>query len=136
MAAMATTCDIPEEVVAEFRKMKMSKSKTNNALVLTINTKELRVEVGETLNNFTWEALQEELPDSTPRFLAISYCWNMGEDRVSYPLVFIYYAPREFWCWPVWVLPSSFLFAFARVFHQDQHAVCIHQDQPGQGAGA
>lgn len=36
-AAMAETCSVPEEVVAAFNKLKMSKSKTNNVLIMKIN---------------------------------------------------------------------------------------------------
>ncbi len=90
----SSTCEIPAAVVDTFRTMKMSKSKTNNALLLKINAKTLEVELDEQLDNFTWPQLQDALPESTPRYLALSYAWNMGDDRVSYPLVFIYYAPE------------------------------------------
>ena len=43
--------------------------------------------------NIDWEALREDLPDSVPRFIVMSYEWKMELDRVSYPLVFLYYSP-------------------------------------------
>jgi hypothetical protein len=99
---MATTCDVPDEVVAAFHKLKMSKSRTNNVLVMKINPKALVVEIEDEMTDFNFAQLVEDLPESTPRYLAISYCWKMGDDRVSYPLVFVYYAPGEYMA--VWLL--------------------------------
>ena len=36
----------------------------------------------------------KDLPESVPRFVVLSYEWKMENDRVSYPLVFIYYGPE------------------------------------------
>lgn len=90
---MSETCELPEELKAEFRKFKLSKSRTTNAMVFKINVKGLFVEVDEVLEGVNWSQLREDLPESTPRFIVLSYEWKMEHDRVSYPLVFLYYCP-------------------------------------------
>ena len=37
--------------------------------------------------------LQEELPESQPRFVAYSYCYSHGDGRTSYPLCFFFVSP-------------------------------------------
>lgn len=90
---MAETCEIPDDVVAAFRKFKLSKSRTTNVMSFKINVKTLQVEVEDTLEAVDWEQLREDLPESVPRYIVMSYKWDMGDDRVSFPLVFLYYAP-------------------------------------------
>jgi hypothetical protein len=52
------------------------------------------VEVDEETTDVSFERLREDLPESVPRFLCLSYPWKLDNDRVSYPLVFVYYAPE------------------------------------------
>jgi len=93
-----TTCDIPDAVVAAFKKHKLSR-KENWAYVMKISLEKLTVEedfLEENITNFT-EFVQERLPDSTPRFVAYSgkYVHPQGpqQGRITYPLLFIYYCP-------------------------------------------
>lgn len=91
---MSQTADIGDEIVAAFRKFKLSKSKTTNVMIFKINVKELKVEVEDTVEGVNFDNLREDLPVSTPRFIVMSYEWKMEDDRVSYPLIFLYYSPE------------------------------------------
>ncbi|KAJ3042256.1 hypothetical protein HDV00_007622 [Rhizophlyctis rosea] len=87
------TCDVPEDVVEALKKFRFRKSKSNAALVIKIDTKDLRVVIDETLEDTTIEEVAETLPDSTPRYIVLSYELKHKDGRVSYPLVGIYYNP-------------------------------------------
>lgn len=39
------------------------------------------------------EAIVDALPETTPRYLVLSYPWTHGDGRVSYPLIVLYYCP-------------------------------------------
>ena len=40
------------------------------------------------------EDLEAELPTHEPRYIALSYCYNHDDGRISYPLVFIFVSPQ------------------------------------------
>ena len=88
------TCEIGDDIVAEFKKFKLSKSRKTNVIIFKINVKELVVETEEVLEGADWEQLVEDLPESVPRYMAVSYEWKMKDDRISYPLIFVYYSPE------------------------------------------
>ncbi|KAJ3052008.1 hypothetical protein HK097_006987 [Rhizophlyctis rosea] len=115
MSAQNTT-DVPEEVVEELKvrnhsraifkpdankqlhisliqKFRFRKSKSNAAIILKIDVKDLKVVVEEILEDTTIEDVAEALPDSTPRYIVLSYELKHKDGRVSYPLVGIYYNP-------------------------------------------
>ena len=62
-------------------------------MILKINAKELIVEVDEILEDVDIEDIMEELPEATPRFIVLSYKWELELDRVSYPLIYLFYCP-------------------------------------------
>ena len=72
----------------EFRKFKLSKSKTTNVISYKINVKELKVEVEDVQEGVDWDVLREDLPESVPRFIIMSYEWKMELDRVGKPFFF------------------------------------------------
>lgn len=47
------------------------------------------------LDPTTWEDLQDELPDTMPRYIVLSFELKHKDGRVSYPLVFVYYVPES-----------------------------------------
>jgi hypothetical protein len=63
--------------------------------MLKINTNELSVVLDQYLQDIKIEDLQEELPDSTPRYLIISYELKHKDGRISYPLCGVYYNPSN-----------------------------------------
>jgi len=94
MSTASNTCEIPEEIKEVFRKFKLS-NKENAAIIMKINKDKLLVEIEESIDNCSVEMLQNSLPESAPRYLAYSYKYSHPDGRVSFPLVFIYYCPRE-----------------------------------------
>jgi len=91
-----TTCDVPEELVAQFKKdFKLSK-KFNRAMILRINKETLKVELEKIVEDIpTLDELQDELPESAPRFVVYSLEYTADDGRKSYPLVFIFYCPKQ-----------------------------------------
>lgn len=67
------------------------KEKTNAALLLKIDPKELLVIIDDFLENIDVPSLSEALPETSPRFMVISYELKHRDGRISYPLTGIYY---------------------------------------------
>ncbi|KAJ3326331.1 hypothetical protein HDV06_000207 [Boothiomyces sp. JEL0866] len=85
------TCQISNDVKDQF---KVRKDKSNAALILKIDVNELLVVVDSYLEGINMSELSEELPDSTPRFVVISFELKHKDGRISYPLTGIYYHPE------------------------------------------
>ncbi|EGF84059.1 hypothetical protein BATDEDRAFT_21747 [Batrachochytrium dendrobatidis JAM81] len=69
------------------------KAKSNAALILKIDIQSLTVIKDQFFDDAALADIAEELPDSTPRFLVVSYEMKHRDGRISYPLVGIYYNP-------------------------------------------
>jgi len=94
MSTASNTCEIPAEGKEEGKKIKLSK-KTSYALILKINKEKLQVEIEDTLENQTIEDIANSLPDSAPRYILYSYEHKHPDGRISMPLVFFFYCPRD-----------------------------------------
>lgn len=63
-------------------------------MTFKINVKKLEVEVDEVQENIDFEEVREEtLPESSPLYLVFSFKMQHENDRVSFPLVFLFYCP-------------------------------------------
>jgi len=87
------TCEIPEEVMAEYKKFKTARSQTTDVMFLKINVKQLRVEIEDVMTDVNLEDIPEELPECVPRFLVINYRQTHADGRLSFPLVFVFFCP-------------------------------------------
>eukprot|EP01097_Dermamoeba_algensis_P001802 TRINITY_DN168_c0_g1_i5.p2 TRINITY_DN168_c0_g1~~TRINITY_DN168_c0_g1_i5.p2 ORF type:complete len:164 (+),score=32.68 TRINITY_DN168_c0_g1_i5:25-516(+) len=87
------TCTIAEEVKAGFKKFKTSKSTNTTAFIMKVNREKLEIEIDYTDDNCSLEKIVDNLPESAPRYIVISYKYSHKDGRVSYPIVFIYYCP-------------------------------------------
>jgi len=94
MSTASNTCEIPAEVKEAGKKFKLSK-KTSYALIMKINKEKLIVEVEDTLEDQSISDIANTLPDSAPRYILYSYQHKHPDGRVSIPLVFIFYCPRD-----------------------------------------
>jgi len=94
MSTASNTCEIPQEVKDAGKKFKLSK-KTSYALILKINKEKLEVQIEDTLEDQTIDNIASSLPDSAPRYILYSYNHKHPDGRVSMPLVFIFYCPRD-----------------------------------------
>eukprot|EP01100_Stratorugosa_tubuloviscum_P015039 TRINITY_DN8431_c0_g1_i1.p1 TRINITY_DN8431_c0_g1~~TRINITY_DN8431_c0_g1_i1.p1 ORF type:complete len:170 (+),score=79.16 TRINITY_DN8431_c0_g1_i1:50-511(+) len=86
------TCSIPEPLIAKFKKFRMSQTSANSGYIIKINNDSLDVEIDQELSG-SIEDLAQELPESAPRFLAYVYRQVHADERVSFPLIFIFYCP-------------------------------------------
>ncbi|KAI0006002.1 glia maturation factor beta [Russula compacta] len=90
---MSHTVDIPQELKDSIRKFRFTRHKGNAALVVKINKEKLIMEEVERLDNISPEELAEELPESSPRYVVLSYNLEHTDGRTSSPLVLINWAP-------------------------------------------
>lgn len=51
--------------------------------------------VDELLDEITVDDLQEQLPGHQPRYIVYSYKMVHADNRISYPMCFIFYTPRD-----------------------------------------
>lgn len=57
------------------------------------------VVLDETHDDITVDDLREELPGHQPRYIVYSYKMEHEDKRVSYPICFIFYTPRDSQVW-------------------------------------
>ncbi|KAL5279899.1 GMFG family protein [Megaselia abdita] len=88
-------CDISLELKEELRKFRFRKSSTNSALILKIDREKQIVILDEFLDDISVEELQETLPGHQPRYVIYTYKMIHEDGRISYPMCFIYYTPRD-----------------------------------------
>lgn len=62
-------------------------------MVLKINVKKLLVELDEVKEDINFEEVAEDLPEAVPQYLIFSFKMQHAHDRVSFPLVFLFYCP-------------------------------------------
>ena len=85
------TCTLSSEVKDLFQKIRFTKEKSNSCLILKIDTAKLSVILDKLIENCDLDTLGDELPESSPRYLVISFKLEHKDGRVSYPLVGLYY---------------------------------------------
>jgi len=88
-------CDITQEVKDELRKFRFAKNNESSALILKVDREKQIIVVDEYLEEVSVEELQEQLPSHQPRFIVYSYKMVHEDDRISYPMCFIFYTPRD-----------------------------------------
>ncbi|KAJ3149531.1 DNA topoisomerase 1 [Geranomyces michiganensis] len=86
------TCDVPEDVQAAVKTFRFRKSKTTAALIFKIDVEALKVVLDEEVEGSA-EDVAASLPDTTPRFLVVSFELKHKDGRISYPLFGLYYNP-------------------------------------------
>ncbi|KAH8352302.1 hypothetical protein KR084_003371, partial [Drosophila pseudotakahashii] len=88
-------CDISNEVLEELKKFRFSKSKTNAALILKVDREKQTVVLDEFIDDISVDDLREQLPGHHPRYVIYTYKMVHDDQRVSYPMCFIFYTPRD-----------------------------------------
>ncbi|KAK1145997.1 hypothetical protein N8T08_003645 [Aspergillus melleus] len=83
------------ETKEQLRKFRLgtSRAKDPKAIIYTIDSKnqEIRPEDGEVYTKM--EDLVDELPESSPRFILLSYPLTLASGRLAVPYVLLYYLP-------------------------------------------
>jgi len=90
---MSQTVDIPQELKDSIRKFRLTRHKGNAALVVKINKQKLIMEQVERFDDISLEDLADELPESSPRYVVLSYNLIHKDGRISSPLVIINWIP-------------------------------------------
>ncbi|KAL2373975.1 GMF family protein [Blastomyces gilchristii SLH14081] len=85
------------ETKEKLRKFRLgtSRAKDPQAIIYTIDSKsqEVRPADDEVYNKM--EDVADELPDSSPRFILLSYPLTLSSGRLSVPYVLLYYLPEN-----------------------------------------
>ncbi|KAF9369071.1 hypothetical protein CPB97_003939 [Podila verticillata] len=91
---MSTTCDIDPKLLEKIEAFRFSKrSQGSSVIVCKINKDKLLIEMDSEEDAIGLEELAEELPESIPRYIILSYELKHDDGRVSFPLVFLFYCP-------------------------------------------
>ncbi|KAL4889452.1 glial factor naturation factor [Aspergillus ambiguus] len=85
------------ETKEKLRKFRLgtSRAKDPQAIIYIIDkeTQEIRPEDGEVYSKM--EDLADELPESSPRFILLSYPLTLASGRLTVPYVLLYYLPEN-----------------------------------------
>ncbi|XP_063975655.1 glia maturation factor beta [Diachasmimorpha longicaudata] len=90
-----STCDIEDEVRKSIKDFRFRKSQKNAALILKVNRQEQKVCLDEIIEDTQIEDLQEIIPSHEPRYIVYSYKMEHKDGRISFPMCFIFYTPRD-----------------------------------------
>ncbi|CAO1339433.1 unnamed protein product [Diamesa hyperborea] len=88
-------CEISQEVKDEIRKFRFAKNTESSCLILKVDRKSQRIVMDEYLENISIEELQEQLIPHQPRYIVYSYKMMHEDGRISYPMCFIFFTPRD-----------------------------------------
>ncbi|CAD7080058.1 unnamed protein product [Hermetia illucens] len=88
-------CDITDAVRDEIKKFRFSKNNDNAALILKVDRDKQIIVVDEYLEDVSIADLQELLPGHQPRYIVYTYRMVHDDSRVSHPMCFIFYTPRD-----------------------------------------
>ncbi|XP_066143554.1 glia maturation factor [Euwallacea fornicatus] len=95
MSGSVNICEITEDVRQALRDFRFRKYKDTAALVLKVDREKQLIVIDEYLDDTNIESLQESLPGHQPRFVILSYKQEHKDGRISYPLCFIFFTPRD-----------------------------------------
>lgn len=93
---MSSLYTFPTETTQKLRKFRLSGSRSDDvsAQIYKIDPKSYQVLYEEPDDEIdSLEALAEELPDNTPRFVVINYPYKSDDGRPLCPLVMVYSRP-------------------------------------------
>ncbi|EAL66157.1 hypothetical protein DDB_G0282595 [Dictyostelium discoideum AX4] len=88
------TCTLPDEYFEEFKALKKERSPKNTAMVFMIDKSKHEFKIEETFVDISLEKLQEELSNTSPRYIVYVYKHTHPDGRQSFPMVFIYFMPK------------------------------------------
>ncbi|XP_065163689.1 glia maturation factor beta [Atheta coriaria] len=88
-------CAVTDEIKLMLKDFRFRKDHNTAALILKVDREKQLIVLDEKLEDITIDELQESLPSHQPRYVILSYKQEHKDGRVSYPLCFIYYTPRD-----------------------------------------
>lgn len=87
------TCTVPQPTLDSLSKIRFNHT-VDSCLVLKIDKATLEILEDFTQSPLDIEQLADELPESSPRFLIVSFTQKHSDGRTSTPLVGVYYHPK------------------------------------------
>ncbi|XP_015594336.1 glia maturation factor beta [Cephus cinctus] len=88
-------CDIGDDVKDALKAFRFRKSQKNAALILKVNKEKQRICIDEQIEDIEIDQLQDCIPAHQPRYIVYSYRMKHQDGRISYPMCFIFYTPRD-----------------------------------------
>ena len=88
-------CSIGEDVKKTLEQFRFRKEKDTTALILKVDREKQQILIDCVMEDTDIQDIQEALPSHQPRYIIISYRRNHSDGRVSFPLCFIFYTPRD-----------------------------------------
>ncbi|GLV48663.1 Glia maturation factor [Carabus blaptoides fortunei] len=95
MSGNVKVCDISNEAKEAIKKFRFRKNEHNAALILKVDREAHSICIDELIEEVTLDELQEQLPGHQPRYIIYSFRHEHGDGRISYPLCFIFFTPRD-----------------------------------------
>ncbi|KAL1512501.1 hypothetical protein ABEB36_002084 [Hypothenemus hampei] len=95
MSGNVNICEVTEDVKQALKEFRFRKEKNTAALILKVDREKQQIIIDEQLEDTSIDSLQENLPSHQPRFVILSYKQEHRDGRVSYPLCFIFFTPRD-----------------------------------------
>ncbi|CAG9863271.1 unnamed protein product [Phyllotreta striolata] len=88
-------CSVTPEVKQALKDFRFRKGNDTAALVLKVDREKQEIIVDEKFEDISVDQLQESLPSHQPRYVVLSYRQAHKDGRVSFPLCFIFFTPRD-----------------------------------------
>lgn len=93
MGENLVVCDVRDDLLQKLKAFRFRKETTNAAIIMKIDKDKHEVILEEEFEDISVEDLKDELPERQPRFIVYSYKYVHDDNRVSYPLCFIFSSP-------------------------------------------
>ncbi|KAF6773694.1 hypothetical protein AHF37_06806 [Paragonimus kellicotti] len=86
---------VADESVEILKQFKFRKSKTNDVLIMKIDSKSLMVQRESFMEDTSLDELSNELPSHEPRYILITFRHEKPDGRVVYPYCMVFSTPEE-----------------------------------------
>ncbi|XP_017772456.1 PREDICTED: glia maturation factor beta [Nicrophorus vespilloides] len=95
MSGNVNICSVTDNVKKAIKEFRFQKMQDTAALILKVDREKQEIIVDEELEKISVDDLQESLPSHQPRYVILSYRQVHNDGRISFPLCFIFYTPRD-----------------------------------------
>ena len=98
MASNVCVCRVDPQLEQEIKQFRTRKEKVarGSALVMKVDKESQTIVLDELLENLeSLEELTDSLPDHQPRFIVYTCCLEHEDGRNSFPIIFIFFSPRD-----------------------------------------
>ncbi|XP_023324626.1 glia maturation factor beta [Eurytemora carolleeae] len=93
MSASVPVCELDQELRTRLNKIKRLSTKSGIAIIMKMDKELGTIVEDEYLDDCSVDDIKESLPGHQPRYLLYTFSHKHKDERVTYPLVFIFYSP-------------------------------------------